>query len=567
MWFLYCLGLQYHGVDTFPWYVHQYPFPLDAKLDPCREAVTGDRYDPQAANSTTYPSRCGTDHSVCEVGDLSGRLGALNASSSVVEFADGFLSLRGIHTIIGRSVVLFANETRFVCANIDHPSSSSGVDLIYVPFHSNFTGNVYFRQHTNNSTASVYVDLSSIGELDNSVGHNWHVHQDPLDNAGTGCIITRSCYNPHNVDILSGMYTDLCNSTNQMKCAVGDLSNKGAPLDVMNRVVKQFYTDIDLTLSGEDTFVANRSLVIHEANGGSLRIACANISEFLPLEAEAIFSGPSSIAGSIRFTQLSPFVQTRVNMNLTGLGNIARDYHIHISPIGPLDLDPPDRCGDPYTGGLWNPLDVNNNEASMTSDRYAVGDLSSKFGSLANMSAVTWMFSDPNLPLFETFGIIGRSVVIHRNDAPGTPLACADIVHRRPIVTFSYVVNTSSIEGRIILIQLADDPYSSTTIIVTLRVKEALPLPSSTEQTPETTPFSSDISTSSISSFQTSTPVSTSISMGLIPGLESSPIPMPTSTRGVVPTPSASSSSGLEDEGKYFIPIVSIRKLKVCATD
>lgn len=512
-------------MTSFPWYVHQYPFPLDAKQDPCRAAVTGGRYDPLGANSNssdaTYSDRCANDHDACEVGDLSGRHGPLNATSSVVELTDNLLSLHGIHTIIGRSLVLFsANGTRFVCANIAYPSSSGdGVAILYAPFRNNFTGNIYFRQHTNNSTASVYADLSSIGGLNSTVGHNWHVHQDPLDSAGTDCAITGPYYSPRNINISSEIYTNLCNSTNHMECAVGDLSSKGAPLDVMNRVVKQFYTDTSLTLSGEDTFITSRSIVIHEANGRPFGIACANISKYFPLEAEAIFSTPSDVSGSIRFSQLSPFDPTRVDVNFTGLDNMAGGYYIHIGPIGPPDLGYPDRCAEPYTRGHWNPLDVNDSgEVPLTSDGYKVGDLSGKFGSLANMSAITRTFSDPNLPLFETFGIIGRSVVIRLSS--GTPWVCADIVHARPVVTFSYALNTSSVEGTITLIQPADDPYASTTITVTLRVKQPLVLPSST--------------------------TTSATSVGMMPSPESTPVPTPTPLPTGTTTSRPTSSSLLE---------------------
>ena len=553
------IGLESGGITSYPWYVHQYPFPHDARQDPCRVGVTGDRYDPLGANDNdiTYSDQCASNQSLCEVGDLSGRHGPLNTSSSIMEFTDNLLSLYGVYTIIGRTVVLFANGAPFACANIDYPPSGTAADTLYVPFRGDFTGNVYFLQHTNNGTASVYTDLSSIGGLQNSVGHNWHVHQNPLDSTGNNCGVTGPHFNPRNVDALSEIYDTLCSPATQMQCEVGDLSNKGAPLDVKDRIFKQFYTDLDLPLSGQDASIANRSIVIHEANGGPSRISCANISRFFPLEAVAIFNSQSGISGSIRFIQLSPFGDTKVDVNLVGLGNMAGGYHVHIGPTGPVDLGFPERCDGSYTGGHWNPLNVDyTGQVPVTSDDYEVGDLSGKFGSLANLNAVYQTFRDPNLPLFESFGIIGRSVVIHRDDAMGTRWVCADIVHARPTVTFSYNINTSSVEGMITLTQTADDPYSATTIIVTLRVKEPLGLPS-TSDTPSRTPpslSSSEVSASSVAPFLTTTPIVTptqDTSMGLFPSPEFSLIP--TSVLIVDPTPSPTSSSILlEDQGVYY---------------
>lgn len=497
------VGLEnFQDMSPFPWHVHEYPFPLDAQQDPCRAAITGGHYDPLGANTgPAYAKDCADDPSQCEVGDLSGRLGLLGTLGQD-QFVDA-VSLHGIYSIIGRSVVLhFNNSARLVCANIGYPGGP-GNGLLYVPFRNRFSGNIYFRQHASSSVASVYTDMVYTDNRSaNSVGHNWHVHENPLDETGTDCSVAGPHYNPRGVDTSSESYSVDCNS-NQTRCEIGDLSNKGSPFAVRDGVVKQFYTDTDLPLTGEGFSIADRSVVIHASGGGAERIACANVSRYTPLEAEAVFTvgTGSDISGRIRFFQLSPFDGTTVEVQLTGLGGVAGGYHVHVTPVGPGGLGFPDRCSGSYAGGHWNPLGVVYEEGNppVTSDDYEVGDLSGKFGSLSGRDQIDQIFVDPNVPLFGPLGIIGRSVVIHRNGPTGSRWTCADIVLTRPVIQVSYVINSTGLMGRVTFLQLADDPFADTTIVVELEVIGGFGPPvlitsSAVVQPPEATPSSSVIS-------------------------------------------------------------------------
>ena len=446
---------------TFPWYIYQYPYLLDAGPDPCTSAMLGGIYNSSGR----------------ETGNLAARHGSLN-SDGMATVSDTVVSLSGFDSVVGRSVVIMESSVPLACANIGYPASSSEPDILYSPFRGQFAGNVYFRQFDGSSSvASVFTDLTSLSNLvDSEPGHNWHVHRDPLGVNENDCGAAGPHYNPNGANVSSQFYMDYCNPYNQTNCEVGDLSNKGAPLTVDNRVVKQFYTDTDLRLTGMDTFITGRSVVIHERNRGPARIACANVSRLHPLEAKAVFN--TEVTGSIMFRQRSPFSFTEVSVSLQGLRGELGGYHVHVSPVGPAELDFPDRCGPAFTGGHWNPLSANYTaQPPATSDQYEVGDLSGKFGSLADLSSIDRTYGDPNVPLFGSFGIIGRSIVLHQNDPGGTRKYCADIVHTRPVVTFLYSVNTSSVEGSVTMSQFMDDPFSPTTIVVILRVKQPLQPP------------------------------------------------------------------------------------------
>lgn len=61
-------------------------------------------------------------------------------------------------------------------------------------------------------------------------------------------------------------------------------------------------------------------------------------------------------------------------------------------------------------------------------DKYECGDISGKFGNLANRTDYKLETMDSNLPIFGHNTLMGRSIVIHNNDASNSRLTCADIV-------------------------------------------------------------------------------------------------------------------------------------------
>ena len=543
-------GLSQHPDTSFLWHVHQYPFPLNGLENPCSASLTGGHYDPLGANlQPNYTAICAVDQRNCEIGDLSGKFGRLNVSDTSVAYTDPFLSLYGEYSIIGRSVVIhLSNGTRLVCANVGYPTdgqTNAQTDILYSPFRNDFAGDVFFRGHTDNVTASVYTDLLRLTGSSNSQGHNWHVHENPLDTNGTDCSVAGPHYNPYSVDTTGMGYNDRCNNTSHRECEVGDLSNKGAPLQVRERVVKQFYTDTFLPLAGDTFFIEKRSIVIHAENHTVPRIACANITRFNPLEAVVNFN-ESGILGSISFSQLSPYDMTSVKVSLQGLQGMAGGYHVHVYPVRPEGIGS-ERCA--AADGHWNPTGITyepNNTRQLTSDEYEIGDLSGKFGSFGGLNTVTETYFDPNIPLFGTYSIVGRSVVIHRS-VDGSRWTCGNIELVRPVVQVIAFVNTTSYRGQITFTQPADDPYAETTIVIELEVLQEIITPpvtttptSSQTATPTTnqlTPSPGQFITTPTASFVSATPT-TSV-QGATPTLTlNSSLVTSTPTLQVTPSPS-----------------------------
>ena len=460
-------------------------------MNPCGNAIVGGHYDPlRAANNPTYSADCNPQNrEMCEVGDISGKFGNFPSRATVTQqLSDDLLDLYGVFSIIGRSIVIHREDgSRFVCANIGYPDSldtTPSTGLLYSPFRNVFTGNIFYRQHTaSNSTASVYTNLFRIMGDANSTGHNWHVHDAPLDLAGLNCTLAGPHYNPRNEDISpQSDYSTTCGNTTalQMGCEIGDLSSKGGPFEVVNRVIQHFYSDTDLpllsTASSEGFLINDRSTVIHSENRGAPRIGCANLTTYQPLEAVVRFD-ENGVTGTIQFYQRSPYDPTQVFVNLKGLASRTAGYHVHEYPVGPGAS--PGRCANRYTGGHLNPTGIT--MAGTTSDQFEVGDLSGKFGSLLGQNDFYAEYVDPNIPLFGPFSILDRSVVIHEDDPDGTRFVCSNIQRIRRVVQVTTPIDTNTFTGNVTFIQPADDPYSETTIIVDLTVQQIISLTPNSE--------------------------------------------------------------------------------------
>jgi Cu/Zn superoxide dismutase len=130
-----------------------------------------------------------------------------------------------------------------------------------------------------------------------------------------------------------------------------------------------------------------------------------------------------------------------VAVNLTGLASGPNGWHVHKWPVTNED------CSASSVSGHYNP------------GGGTAGELSQNLGTLTNPSTA-WTKTDSQLTLFGSDSIIGRSIVIHRNDAGNSRFACATIgVPRTATVTF---VNTSAaaatVRGTVTFTQVEGGP-------------------------------------------------------------------------------------------------------------
>lgn len=146
------------------------------------------------------------------------------------------------------------------------------------------------------------------------------------------------------------------------------------------------------------------------------------------------------VKGTFKFRQ-NDKQQTVCDYDITGLKGNNKLYHVHVRPVPKYDAEKvkynstaiAQICADPATGGHLNPHHITEKlpPKSAPLDKYEVGDLSGKHGPMVQVGPAqedhyAGSFTDDKLPMSGDNNIIGRSIVIHKND--GKRWVCANIV-------------------------------------------------------------------------------------------------------------------------------------------
>lgn len=163
-----------------------------------------------------------------------------------------------------------------------------------------------------------------------------------------------------------------------------------------------------------------------------------------PTRAQAVFD-MDGVKGVFKFSQMNAGEPTTVEYDIHGLKDNNNLYHVHVKPVPTFDpaqlKEKPELrqslCGAPATGGHLNPHNITAKlpPKSAPLDKYEVGDFSGKHGALRKMSAAGGAghedhyqggFTDDKISLKGEHGIIGRSIVVHKNN--GDRWVCANIL-------------------------------------------------------------------------------------------------------------------------------------------
>ncbi|XP_029003246.1 uncharacterized protein cusr [Betta splendens] len=467
-----------------PYHVHNFPVPSVRSPIPsmCSNNNVGGHWNPFGINASnpSYPKVPGSTHDKYELGDLSAKhMSLAGKNNSNMVFEDFNLPLFGANSIVGRSVVIhLTNGSRYVCASISYPGD---VVVARATFRSPVVGEIRFTQLQNQplSDVSIFTDLSYGNPgMTPTRNHNWHVHKYPIsserDDDEKRCGTTDAHWNPFKVSTQDSSYALHCGPSTPLCCEVGDLCSKTNTINLGTTVgaveTKNFFTDVTSWVPG----MIGRSVVIHQADKGGPRIACANITLVrVPKASVGRWFGHETPVGQVYFSQAVPQGPTTISLFLNNLDSLAGGYHVHMLPIKPGSVEP---CSNANIRGHFNPFawKASNSPAPRagTVDQYEVGDISGKFGMLNGLNKTDAIYLDPDMPLTGPYSILGRSLVVHYIN--GSRMMCADILAEKDEDaqwTVAKAVFNGTVTGTILMRQLvfADGSSSDMTLEVTLQ--------------------------------------------------------------------------------------------------
>ncbi|XP_034544305.1 uncharacterized protein cusr [Notolabrus celidotus] len=310
--------------------------------------------------------------------------------------------------------------------------SQSGMHMTrQARFTGPIAGNVYIRLNTGQTNPRVLTDLVTIGEANPT---------------------------PSNVTLYGSMSTDA-----NCDAVLGSLDASA----LTNLGMVKVGTPLMPLKDRLNPSTFDFSFLLYRMNSS---YKCAKIYNVVRKKVSAVMN-MKGIKGHFSFIQPSPFDVTEVKMNLTNLGNKVGPYHVHLFPVPAVLMPQSSPCSNDKVGGHWNPFSVNTsastypNGPGSTHDMYEVGDLSNKHMSLAGLTQLETSFKDFHLPLFGRNSIVGRSVVIHRND--GARYVCASIGYPGEVVVSQARFHTPVV-GDIWFTQLKDNPLSDVSIFMDL---------------------------------------------------------------------------------------------------
>ncbi|PSN32762.1 hypothetical protein C0J52_15463 [Blattella germanica] len=211
--------------------------------------------------------------------------------------------------------------------------------------------------------------------------------------------------------------------------AVGDLDTRLGKVKVAGDPRKQMpsamgvYHDEGLTSLSVDLLSGQRSLylVIFDSRHHDSFLACAKIREIHPAVLKSVIQ-KDGVTGDVTLIQRSPFDPTWIRMNLTSTrdsltGSTSTVTSYKIQELPPLPYTPANENPCQKTGSVFNPSNIEEEQASGSQETYAIGDLSGKH----NMWQQEQTFDDLNgqrwdifLPLYGPHSVAHRSVVFYR---------------------------------------------------------------------------------------------------------------------------------------------------------
>ncbi|GIY54597.1 uncharacterized protein CDAR_115461 [Caerostris darwini] len=409
--------------EKFRWKIHEFP-PVPGTANPCSAEKIGRMYV-----------------------DFTETHGPITVGQDMVLLSN--LKLIGNASILGRTLVLRSPETGRVACSVIQPTSR--IRTYQAKLSTPLGGTVIIRQ--SGFGTGILSQLWYVNGTRRDSIHRWAILQ----------TLTGSTESP------SAVYQNEITRCGNLQATpffhISETVGYAAVGREPNAITGRTYHTV-LSAPVLEKVQNSLYIVIYSDIDPSEPLACARLIPIEPKQAMAKFD--SEVVGEISFRQESPFDPTLVTINLSGLNNKAYSYGIDELPLI-FRGDKSEVCPNVKTV-IYNPLKKSPDSVPEpnkgSSDQYAIGDLSGKYGPLESREKHFQQVYDPQLSLFGVNSVVGRAIIIYYPD--GRPLACANIeLSGRRVVT-AFATFDFPLQGQLILRQDRDDPSADTSVYLEL---------------------------------------------------------------------------------------------------
>ncbi|RWS12836.1 hypothetical protein B4U79_04540 [Dinothrombium tinctorium] len=374
--------------------------------------------------------------------DLTETLGPLRGGRGVLQ---SNIDLTGDDSILGKTLILEGIESGIrICTTLLPATKKVFAEA---KLHSPVAGMVRIFQTSVRTGIITEYMMYSDGRRKDSV-HQWALVQGSAEDATPEARVTneqQKCRNFVGVPLIESN------------------SAKAKPLTVsteMPTIKGRTYQTVQAITSFDTVPIVY--LILYEEKDTKTILACAALDLIEPKKAAAKFSS-NEIQGSLTFTQETPYDPTQVEVNIK-LFERAYSYGIDVLPTIKRRTVETKKCPN-VKETIYNPLNKDPEEVPPqgegSSDQYAVGDLSGKYGTLENVQEENFKVIDCNLPLFGYFSVVGRAIIFYSPDGPA--IGCSNINLVDTNLTTSYATFDVPFQGQFIFRQrtgrCSDDMY------------------------------------------------------------------------------------------------------------
>lgn len=359
-----------------------------------------------------------------------------------------------------------------VCGNIIDTRNVKTAEAIFES--QSVAGKVTIRGNEDD-TSLIMVSLYQVRSKV-TTRHDWKIMaSDILDTRRQEerCKYLQVLFDPNNTDDTN------CKKGSTTKCKIGDLTRKHGQVQVagQGKNTRSTLVDLNLPLSALE---GSRSLylVLYEvaikssSNGLPQKaniLSCAQIKSVSQRKLEANFN-MDGVRGTFKMTQRHPTEPTQISYDLFGLEGNTKHQTIRELPLSMrTSSDNSKLCNS--LGDVYNPhkvIDSTSEEVS-TIDAYRVGNLSAKHGQLLVIDSeyedhYMGEYIDLSIQLYGPHNVVGRSIVIHKNN--GDSWACATLGYIQESVTVAMARFFYPVVGQISFQQLEGDQFAETNVLV-----------------------------------------------------------------------------------------------------